>query len=155
MQSDSFLIKCQSCLTEKTIDAFYKSKKLINGMSVRCKECDKKHSKKHYLKTNDKQIVRSKEYRKNKPDAGRNAKFKYKYGITTDDYDKMLKNQNFQCAICLSNHSNKRMLDVDHNHHTGVVRGLLCRSCNLAIGQLKDSIEILNKAIVYLSQGLK
>ena len=39
---------------------------------------------------------------------------------------------------------------VDHCHKNGKVRGLLCRSCNLGIGQLRDDIEVLSNAITYL-----
>lgn len=148
-------IQCNSCLIQKEINDFYNSKKLKEGGSVRCKDCDKKHSKKYYLKTNQEQIYRSKKYRGLTPDAGRKAKFKYKYGITIEDYNLMLKKQDFKCAICFEGRSDKRMLDVDHNHKTGVVRGLLCRSCNLAIGQLKDSVEILKNAVLYLDRSLK
>ena len=44
-------------------------------------------------------------------------------------------------------------LSVDHCHVTGNVRGLLCRACNLALGQFEDNIKTLNKAIKYLEQA--
>ena len=59
--------------------------------------------------------------------------------------------QNYCCAICKT-HSDllPRNLAVDHCHTTGKVRGLLCTNCNIGLGMLKDSSEILNLAIKYL-----
>ncbi|MGH7974764.1 MAG: endonuclease VII domain-containing protein [bacterium] len=55
---------------------------------------------------------------------------KYKYGITFDQYNTLVKKQNKKCAICFDDNS----LCVDHNHKTGKVRGLLCKSCNSRLG---------------------
>jgi len=53
------------------------------------------------------------------------------YGLTLEDYDKMLKDQDYRCAICRRSQSLfKYNLHVDHNHSTGKVRGLLCAGCN-------------------------
>lgn len=72
-----------------------------------------------------------------------------KYKITTEDYDKLLLLQNNSCAICLRENKEK-YLSIDHCHKTGVIRGLLCRNCNLALGYLNDDIELFNNAINYL-----
>jgi protein-arginine kinase activator protein McsA len=60
--------------------------------------------------------------------------------------------QNNRCYICNSGPANNQSLHVDHDHITGKVRKLLCNNCNNGIGKLKDSIEILNKAIKYLKE---
>lgn len=81
----------------------------------------------------------------------RNTRLKYLFGISIEDYDKMLERQNYSCAICQMHYSSfKRNLAVDHCHLTRKVRGLLCFDCNSGIGKLKDSVEVLNKAINYL-----
>jgi hypothetical protein len=49
--------------------------------------------------------------------------------------------------------SDKRALDIDHNHETGKVRGLLCSQHNRAIGLFDDSINLLARAIEYLSRN--
>lgn len=79
------------------------------------------------------------------------------FGITALEYEMMHKKQNGKCAICgkpeSANDKHKtelRQLAVDHCHKKGKVRGLLCTNCNLGIGQFKDSISILKKAIKYL-----
>jgi hypothetical protein len=74
------------------------------------------------------------------------------YGITPEDFDEMLHEQNGVCAICKTNTSDRR-LDVDHCHATGRVRGLLCRPCNHAVGFLKDDPLRFYSAIEYLKQS--
>ena len=75
-------------------------------------------------------------------DARRSAKLKHNYGITLDDYNIMLEDQNGVCAICGKppHEANpdhwKERLAVDHCHETGRVRGLLCNNCNAGIGHL-------------------
>lgn len=77
------------------------------------------------------------------------------YGITIAEYDELFERQNGNCAICGLPEIMRR-LSVDHNHETGEVRGLLCATCNLLIGNAKENADILLKAIDYLqSQEVK
>jgi hypothetical protein len=75
-----------------------------------------------------------------------------KYGLTPDDYERMAEEQNWCCAICGLEEWATRdgVLCVDHSHETGVVRGLLCYTCNLGLGHLHDSPELLEIARKYL-----
>lgn len=79
---------------------------------------------------------------------------KSKYGITLEEYDEMLKAQNDVCAICKNKKrmllTSKGTLYVDHNHTTGKVRGLLCGSCNSALGYVEDNIDIMKSMIEYI-----
>lgn len=76
---------------------------------------------------------------------------KKQYGITPEDYDAMYEAQKGCCAICgIHQSETKHKLHVDHCHETGTVRGLLCKNCNLALGNFKDSITNLSSAISYL-----
>ena len=81
----------------------------------------------------------------------RNHRYKAIYNITLADYDKLYKEQNGVCAICGLPEVCMR-LQVDHNHKTGKVRGLLFLHCNNILGKAKDSIETLEKAIQYLKR---
>lgn len=77
------------------------------------------------------------------------------YGLGFKEYEEMLFNQNGVCAICSGKppkNQHKTRLNIDHCHTTGKVRGLLCDACNRAIGLLKDSPDLLNKAIHYLAR---
>ncbi len=72
------------------------------------------------------------------------------FGITADDYNRMLDVQEGRCAICRSK-PNRTRLAVDHNHVTGKIRGLLCKRCNHdLLGSAQESVEILERAICYL-----
>lgn len=75
------------------------------------------------------------------------------YNIDVDTYFELLKLQNNGCAICGETDPStkvKTAFDVDHDHITGKVRGLLCSSCNSGLGLWEDSVEKLRKAIDYL-----
>lgn len=64
------------------------------------------------------------------------------YGITGDDYEKLLRLQGGKCAICRARPRSKR-LAVDHDHHSGAVRGLLCSRCNHdLLGSAWDSLAM-------------
>lgn len=74
-----------------------------------------------------------------------------KFGITTEQYDLMLKKQKGVCAICKNTCRSKRNLAIDHSKKTGQVRGLLCMQCNLGIGHFGDDVALIKKAAMYLS----
>ncbi len=79
-----------------------------------------------------------------------------KHNITDEQYDFLSKSQKGLCAICKEKETviknGKLMpLAVDHCHKTNKIRGLLCTNCNTGIGSLKDSISMLQSAILYLT----
>ena len=75
------------------------------------------------------------------------------YGLTADDYWALHRYQLRACAICQRATGATKRLSVDHCHKTGVVRGLLCTTCNAKIlGHLRDSVEALERAIDYLKE---
>ena len=79
------------------------------------------------------------------------------YGLTSDQYLAMLDKQGGVCAICGEAETKKHgrtgtafRLAVDHCHETGLVRGLLCQTCNRVIGLFKDDVDRHQRAIEYL-----
>jgi hypothetical protein len=74
---------------------------------------------------------------------------KRKYGVTRDQYNTRLQEQDGVCAIC-QREDPHRALAVDHDHKTGEVRGLLCADCNTALGKFQDDPEVLHRAKTYL-----
>lgn len=75
-----------------------------------------------------------------------------KYGLTPELKAEMCEGQNGCCAICGNLFKDARDTHVDHNHSTGIVRGILCSRCNLVLGHAKDSQIILRSAIKYLKK---
>ena len=75
------------------------------------------------------------------------------FGITLDDYKQLLDKQGGACAICKAlkpGGKSKHYFNVDHNHQTKEIRGLLCFNCNRGLGNFKDSVKVLLCAIAYL-----
>jgi len=164
----------------KCIDCTKKLSKQTNKINLpkRCKSCEnkrryinprqhpmygKKHSKKSIEKMSKNHPNRlgknnpcykhgktnTKEYRKI-------YALKAKFGITKEEYIKLLLKQNYRCAICgIKQNKLSRSLAIDHNHVTNKIRGLLCIECNFLLGKAKENIKILINAISYLKENEK
>jgi hypothetical protein len=81
--------------------------------------------------------------------------FKKSYGLTYKEVLALREKQENLCAICgeegfMMNERVKSPLNVDHDHKTGAVRGLLCHNCNRGLGLFQDEVERLKSAIAYL-----
>lgn len=104
---------------------------------------------------------RREEYRKRR-DAGKTIQIRdrdknrdsnlRRYGISHVDYLRILNEQDEQCRICgmPEKYNTHGRLEVDHDHATGLVRGLLCGRCNKAIGLMLDDAGLLEAAANYL-----
>ncbi|MBO1267080.1 endonuclease VII domain-containing protein [Arthrobacter cavernae] len=75
-------------------------------------------------------------------------RIKWRYGLSPEEFEGLHSSQGGKCAICSL--IPPTPLHVDHDHETGKVRGLLCGSCNRAIGLLKDDTDLMRSAIAYL-----
>lgn len=74
-----------------------------------------------------------------------------KFGITLEEYERLLDGQEGRCAICGSEDWRGYGTPcIDHDHATGAVRGLLCSMCNAALGQFEDDVSRLEAAAEYL-----
>ena len=124
---------CTSCGEEKPLSDFYKKGKKKTGYRTQCKRC-----------IGGQYIVNQERIRQ------RNVA--RMYNISLAEYDDMLETQGYACAICSrSAEDNGMRLSVDHDHTTGMVRGLLCITCNQGIGCFRDNTKLLNNAILYLN----
>ena len=129
---------CMTCGVEKNILEFYMRDKKTGRRHSACKECDK---------------ARVKARHQANPERTRNNDLKRNYGITLQEHQEMYKNQNGVCAICKGEGDGKwKKLCVDHDHETGKVRQLLCRNCNMVLGQVGDNINLLEEMIKYLQK---
>lgn len=110
-----------------------------------------------WTKKNPEKVKKSqKKWTINNKDKIKEKSLKYKYGITLKQYNDLLCKQNNKCAICSgengkNNTWGKSRLSVDHNHKTNEIRGLLCGSCNRAIGLLQENPKIILEAYHYMS----
>lgn len=75
---------------------------------------------------------------------------RYRYGLSVEEHERLLVLQEYKCAIC--GKDGGTALVIDHNHVTGVVRGLLCKGCNTMLGLAKEGTDLLEKAIEYLRE---
>lgn len=88
-------------------------------------------------------------YQQRNPHVQKSSFLKRAYGLTIEDYERILNSQHGVCKICGSKDTYKK-LAVDHCHTTGRIRGLLCQNCNHGLGKFKDSAELLIAAVRYL-----
>lgn len=116
-----------------------------------CNICFRNRRNKYYAKNKEKINAR---HRLNYPNWRLKQKDKdlqKRFGITLEQYYKILEKQNYSCAGCLRHQSNfTRALCVDHNHKTGKVRGLLCQTCNRLLGQIAENPNTLRRLANYL-----
>jgi len=146
--------RCNRCKTiyPATKDYFH----IDHGYLKRiCKKCKNKEQRDKYIphpqtscrkkvlhkynNSNKGKVAQLKYRRTQKGKAlSRRAKLKYYYNMTNDDYNKLFQQQNGCCAICGKHQSEiKRRLDIDHDHSTNKIRGLLCRNCNQHLGRFE------------------
>lgn len=127
---------CTECGRYKLFDEFYRRSCVSDGFNPKCKDCVKVYDPRTLSRIRQ--------------------RFR-KYGITKEEYNRLLSDQQGVCAVCRQPESQMfngklRELSIDHSHLTGQVRGLLCQTCNSGIGMMKESTEILRKAIEYLEK---
>lgn len=131
---------CKTCQQRKHMVQFH----WANGHKARrrkCKACV--HARAMELRAANPEKYRA---------ADRTRSLRAKYGLTPDDYLSLLGQQNNQCGIC-ANELSPTATHVDHDHATGVVRGLLCFLCNTALGKFRDNPDVLRAAISYLERS--
>jgi CO/xanthine dehydrogenase Mo-binding subunit len=79
-----------------------------------------------------------------------------KFGMTLQQYDSMLAEQDGKCFVChVSSPGRKGSFHVDHDHGTGKVRSLLCLRCNSTLGNAGDDPALLEKLAKYLREFAK
>jgi hypothetical protein len=127
-----------------------------SGQRIRhCQICTKAYRRERYLLLRESQIASVQAWRRADPERTKRTDRKQalrRYGVTPEQYDELLANQSGGCAICCQPCVSGMRLAVDHDHETGVVRGLLCMKCNRGLGLFCDQENLLNAAISYLQR---
>jgi hypothetical protein len=158
---------CALCKMEKPTDEFGKRKRtkistgeIYYGLRSKCIPCERiYHAKwkgKYYAANKDEVNSKRKIVRAANPEKAWEVMIKTRYGVTAEQYYGVLKAQGGGCGICGAQHAGRKgqkKLHVDHDHVTGDFRGLLCAKCNTALGKFDDDVDLLQKAISYLSSN--
>jgi hypothetical protein len=97
--------------------------------------------------------VKNREWRAKNPAFVKEQDIKGLYGIDLNYMRNMYVTQGGVCAICRLPFRTRKEMHIDHDHSTGVVRGILCKHCNTGLGLFKDKIDNLIVAIEYLKRS--
>lgn len=143
---------CIECGIEKPSSDFYPAGKYLNS---RCKPCCNEASRRYGMENHSKRNARLRAWRRANPEAARakdlRARLRRKYNLTPEDVEQMRTMQGGRCLLC---DAVTRELVVDHHHETGLVRGMLCRSCNTIVGQVELAPAILERLADYVAHGI-
>lgn len=154
---------CNSCKVEKPLTEFHiaqKPGKVGTDGYVRkticykskCKDCLRKEQRQKYHELEDDvKLQRRKNNRCNTFEWRHQYRLKNRFGLTTEEFSAMVLEQNNKCKICEFEMDTPQ---IDHNHTTGKVRSLLCRSCNTSLGLVKEDTKILYNMISYINAYL-
>lgn len=113
---------CSKCKTLKPVEEFYSNGK--GGLQARCKACFKQFDS-----------IRQNQFPERRVRANRVYGRTFRYGIKPSEYDLILAYQDWKCASCSTEDPGGHgTFNVDHNHSTNEIRGLLCMLCNVRVG---------------------
>lgn len=124
---------CTTCEVVQPLTSFYKYPGEHKDVTSMCKSCRRR-------------------YIKSRANRNRGKQLEAKYGLSLEGYNALLQQQANACALCgseIPGHPSGHFV-VDHNHNTGVIRGLLCTGCNVGLGHFRDNPALLLAAFGYL-----
>jgi hypothetical protein len=116
---------CKRCEDIKHVDCFDKScNRTVDGLRTICKQCYREKRK-----TSKREVSESE----------RKCNLMKRYGLSIDDYDNMMKEQEGKCGCCKEefNREEYRGIHIHHDHESGQVIGIWCKNCNMAEGFIK------------------
>lgn len=122
---------CPACGERKPLEQFAANTTTRRGVGSYCLPC---HNR----------IAREERVRNHGSTGGYHLK--RRYGVTEAQVEEMVREQGGVCAICLERPAEH----VDHDHDTGEVRGVLCFTCNVGLGNFRDRPDLLDRAVHYL-----
>jgi hypothetical protein len=125
--------KCCSCGEVKPLEAFAINRTQRRGVGSYCLPCHNRIVRDNAVKVHG---------------STRDKHLKQRYGLTSEDVAAMVAAQGGVCAIC----EVRPAEHVDHDHDTGAVRGILCFTCNVGLGNFNDEPERLLLAYYYLNR---
>lgn len=138
---------CPSCKQNLLIDEFPIDKQTNGGRYGHCLACHRERQNKKY---NLRKLLEPDWYRKILK-RQRNNHYIKNYGITSDQFDALVKIQDNKCSMCGVVFSDSNKPCLDHNHTTGERRGIICNRCNIAVSFLEINPRIYEQARSYLN----
>ncbi|MEH0442944.1 MULTISPECIES: endonuclease VII domain-containing protein [unclassified Streptomyces] len=176
--NDREVEKCSACQRSRPVGAFASNGSRPDGLQANCRECAAEHYRRrreaqgktvrvrvpvprgHKRCPQCEQVKPHAEWERDKSSSdgwssycrscraerNRVSYFQRKYGLSPAELDAMVAEQQGICCICLAAPAEH----VDHCHNTGRVRGVLCFSCNAALGQFKDRPDAIRRAAAYV-----
>lgn len=144
---------CTKCNVPKPDKEFWLDNRRANKKKSRCIDCCRVANRARFQANKDAILKDGRRRYHLNPGRPRQNHLVRKYGVTLERYAEMLREQDGKCAICGALEAEQRhgVFNVDHDHATGAVRGLLCWGCNHILGTVKDNAETLLSAVSYLS----
>lgn len=147
------LRRCNKCKRKKLPSEFSRSK----NKSAWCRSCCSKNAKKWRVANIERARAfdRDRQNRQRTPEGKEWARFYRwltRHGLRPDDYGALFEAQGGKCAICKARPQPGKFLHIDHDHKTGLVRGLLCRGCNMGLGCFQDNTSSLYEAVDYVTK---
>ena len=159
---------CRICGEWKSFEDFHRASDMRDGHRNECKPCFRVSARARYDSATA--VARTKQWRKDNPERFRQWQAEYRarperkrrmrdsycrrtFGISADDFDARLAAQGGGCAICGLVPDRPASLHLDHDRVTGALRGILCLSCNQALGHFRDDPDVLQRAADYVRGG--
>jgi len=130
--SETPAFRCMKCREVKPSTEFCRNKRTATGFHFYCKPC---HARQ-----------RRESLERRHGGSSRHYHLVQKYGIGADKVDELIRQQGGLCAVC----RRREAKQVDHNHETGAVRGIVCLLCNAAMGAFHDDSDLIRRAIAYV-----
>lgn len=161
---------CSQCKQRKPSSAFYPDNRYVSGLDSRCKDCVRSHLtgwagenvdrlRKAKRRCREKNRVRYNAYGRDAyrrhPERSANRTLVRKYGLTLQDKVRMVLAQEDKCAACGLHQPRIKLNEwhVDHDHVTKRVRAVLCKWCNIALGNAEESPQRLRALADYIERN--
>lgn len=154
---------CPRCQRDLPVSDFHIKSRIKGQYQSLCRSCMSDHQREQYAKPEFKQrkIESGARQLERDPERNRRAGLMIRFGLTLEQYDDLVEQHEHCCGICKRHDSEAGRLHVDHDHSCcstqrtcgKCIRGLLCSSCNLALGKFNDDPSLLRAAYEYLERS--
>jgi hypothetical protein len=148
--TESRLKTCRTCGVEKPLTDFHRHREVYHQSN--CKSCGAEIHRKWREANRERDRAYNKAWKTANHDRNLANDRLRDYGLTRGDFQQLWDDQDGACAICFAV-LEFRSANVDHDHNTKAIRGLLCRECNLGLSNFKDDSDALIRAARYLRTG--